>query len=267
MLWNFLHVMFVLSKGNLYEKKFVDEYSLIYPHISPNGKSPHVEFKNDFLIKTKSRADYTQLGYKSNNSFGMLKFIKKLNMRDFSIDIDFSLVNAEKGGRNAGFGFWIDSEPDNASTFYGKKGKVKGFGIIIDMENQPIIKCVDVLGLKGTPLYINKNINHCMVSIEKKKYDFNVKVIINGKSHILYNGVSKLPLDSFFHITSFSGKSNGTININRIFFNKIYFKDGKVYVKGKRSSNFIIIVFGILSLGGLFYYLFSKKEKEFHLKN
>lgn len=245
----------------------MEEYSLVYPHVPSNGKSPNVEFKNDYLIRTKSRSDYTQLGHKHAESFGMIKFTKELGIRDYNVEIDFSLIDGENGGKDAGFGFWIDREPENGPSFCGKSSKIGGMGVFIDSSNQPSIKYVDSLGTRRSLSNISKTSYNIALLIEKRKSNISIKVTHQGKSNILYEGVCKISAESFLYITSFSGKSDSTLNINRILFNRVFQIDNRVYVKGKRKSNTFVIIIGLFSIAGLIYYLLIKREKEFHLKS
>ena len=63
----------VLANFNKYkgsETKFLEDFSLIPPHVGSNGRDDSIEFKNHYLIRSRSKFDYTQLGFKSPETFG-----------------------------------------------------------------------------------------------------------------------------------------------------------------------------------------------------
>lgn len=268
MIINFIFMLEnILCAQKFFERRYVEEFSMISPHVASNGRAPHLEFLNDFLIKTKSKNNYTQLGYKHENSFGMIKFIKSLNFRDFNLEIDFSVSDIEKGGRGAGFGFWIDPNPINAAKSYGKGSFIDGFGVVLDIDKEPTLKFLDNVGPKGSSVQY-KNDNYQSILIEKRKTKITVKLMRLGKPIIIYDGSVKVPADSYFYITSFSGKAKTTLEINRIVFNKVNAINNTVYVQGeKRKYHFPILIFGGVCIGGLVYYLNYKKEKSFHMKS
>lgn len=250
------------------EKKFVEILSLSPPHVASNGRSENVKFFNHYLIKTRSKTDCTQLGYKSENSFGMLKFINPIKAKDFLIETDFSLSDVQKGGNKAGFGFWISDKTENNPDFYGGSQNYNGFGVVVDIKNEPIIRFMINNEFKGQQVPLKGYLSTMTLSIKKKQHTLSVNLFSSGKKFTIYEGKIRLQPEPYFSITSFSGSSKTVMLLQRVFFDKIIRLRSNVYVKGqKRGSSKFIFVVGFICILALAYYLRKKNEKTFELKN
>lgn len=248
---------------------FVDELSLVPPHVTPNGKENSFDFKGEYLIKTRSRNDFTQLGYVSKNSNGMVVSKSPLKYKDFEVVFDFSLNQISKGGPGAGFGFWLTDNITPAKDFYGRNRNFNGVGVVIDIEGAPSIRYVDTTTTKKNAVPIRNPNNDELYSIVMSRREgiFSAKFIANGKEHVLFTGAVKLLKNPFIGITSYSGASTTTLHVERIVTR--FSKSGgkKVYKKGERKGRgTLIILLGGVCIGGLVYYLYQKKPKEFEIK-
>lgn len=261
-------IMYAMAKPKGWETKFLDEFSLIPPHVGANGREDFFDFDNQYVVKTRSRSDFTQLGYSSKGSYGIVKSKKMLKAKNFDILIEFSLRNVSKAGKNAGFGFWLSDTVSNKPTFYGKDPKFNGVGVVIDIEGSPYIRFVDGFGARYSRVPLKSNTEDLSLRFEKKKDNLQVKFINSDKEHILYNGPSRIPRGVFLSITSFSGNSESTLQIDRILTSRIIMVDKPVYVKGEqRKMSKVVLLVGSACIIGLAYYLYQKSPKEMALKN
>lgn len=262
-----LSVLAVESMAN--KGLFVDELSLIPPHVTPNGKENSFDFKGEYLIKTRSRNDFTQLGYVSRNSNGMIVSKSPLKYRDFEVIFDFSLNNISKGGHGAGFGFWLTDSIVPTKDFYGRNRGFNGVGVIIDIEGTPSVRYIDTITTKKSAVPIRSPNNDELYSIvmSRKEGIFTAKFIANGKENVLFTGAVKLLKNPFIGITSYSGTSTSTLNLERIVTRFSKSSGKKIYKKGERNGRGKLIIFlGAVCIGGLVYYLYHKQPKEFEMK-
>ena len=249
--------------------KLVDSLSLIPPHFGANGREDFFDFDNHFLIKTKTRRDHTQLGYRAQNSFGIVKTKESFKFKDIETNIEFTLHDVSKGGKNSGFGFWLIENPENSLDYYGVNRNFKGCGVIIDIEGTPYAKFVDNSNStrKTISLRAPENENF-KIQFSNQNKKFIVKLFISDKENILYEGPVTLPEKVNIAITSFSGSSQSTLRLERIFSQSFLPGPKKKTVRGERKGkNGFIYFIGACSIIGLAYYLYSKERKEFILKN
>ncbi|KAM0680094.1 hypothetical protein GINT2_001787 [Glugoides intestinalis] len=249
---------------------FLAEFSLLPPHVGANGRVDFFNFENEYLVKTRSRRDYTQLGYMAPGSYAAVRSKKELRANDFQIIFDFSFNEISPGGKNSGFGFWIGDAFVNDALFYGIKPNFTGVGAVIDIEASPSIRFIDNVRTPrkiGIPIRsLNNNVYR--VTFSKKANTLTVSFMIDEKEHILHSGNVKLPKSVFFGVTVFSGTSTSTINIERIITNMYRQGSKKKYVKGERKGRSkYIVVLGVSTILGLAYYLYQKDPKDFKLKN
>lgn len=258
----------VLARPKGWETKFLDEFSLIPPHVGANGREDFFDFDNQYAVKTRSRSDFTQLGYNSKNSYGMLRSKKMMKEKNFDMLIEFSLRNVSKGGRNTGFGFWLTDTVSNGPTFYGRDPSFNGVGVVIDIESSPHIRFVDSFGTRYLRVPLKSAFEDLSLRFERKNGILQVKFNNSDKEHILYNGTSKIPRGFFLSITSFSGNSESTLQVDRILTSSIIIVNKPVYIKGeKRKMSKLVLIIGSACIIGLAYYLYQKSPKEMALKN
>lgn len=266
-----LHLATLLAKQHAHsgQTRFLENLSLIPPHVGSNGREDYFEFENHFFVKTKTRRDFTQLGYKEPNTFGMVKTKENFKFKDMDVSFEFGLQDLQKGGKHAGFGFWLTEKADNKAEFYGGSNQFNGCGVVIDIQGTPYAKFVDSSNNfhKGVPIPVSDNeIFRIVFSNRAKK--FNVKLFISDKEHLLYEGPVAMPEKVFLSATSFSGLSKSTLRLERIFSQSFSAPIKKLSVRGERKGrNGFIYLIGVCSIVGLGYYLFHKEQKEFIMKN
>lgn len=263
-------LVFVLANEETEPKTtFLPEFSLLPPHVGANGRVDFFNFENEYLVKTRSRRDLTQLGYRAPGSIAAVYSKKQLRAKDFQITFDFSFNEISPSGKNAGFGFWIGDAIVNEPLFYGIKPSFNGVGAVIDIEASPFIRFVDNVRTRrsGVPIRnITDNIHR--ITFSMKANVLTVSFMIDEKEHVLYSGSVKLPKAVFFGVTAFSGTSASTINIERIITNVYRTGSKRKYLKGERNgrSKYIVVI-GVCTILGLAYYLYKKNPKDFALKN
>lgn len=269
LLFHFVKLLAVSNTKTEKRTKFVDSLSLIPPHVGANGREDYFDFDNHFLVKTKTRRDHTQIGYKSQNSYGIVKTKESFKFKDIETSIEFTLHDISKGGKNSGFGFWLVANPENQPEYYGGNRNFKGCGVILDIEGTPYIKFIDNSNSTRKSISLpspeNENLKIQFSNHNKK---FTIKLFISDKENLLYEGPITLPEKVFIAITSFSGSSKSTLRLERIFSQSFLQGPKKALSKGERKgkSKFIYLL-GALAIVGLAYYLYNKEKKDFLLKN
>ena len=256
------------AKSNI-RTKFLDNLSLIPPHVGANGRGEDFEFDNHYLTKIKTRKDHTQLGYRAPESFGIVKTKENFKFKDMETSIEFTLQDLSKGGKQAGFGFWLVEKPDNQPEFYGGNRSFKGCGVILDIEGTPFFKFIDNTNVnrKGFSLSSLAKNENLKIQISNHNKRFTVKVFVSDKEHLLYEGPVPMPEKVFICATSFSGTSKCTMKLERIFSQSFLPGPKKGVARGERQGKRgIIYLIGVCSIAGLAYYLYSKERKEFVLK-
>jgi len=263
-----IYILAILADATT-ETRMYEAGSLLPPFVALNGVSESFLFEGQYLLKTRSRSDVVQLGYNSRNSTGLLKTKEPIKVKDFSFSIDFSLNFVSQGGKNAGFGFWLIQNPQNIKGFYGNSPNFKGIGVVIDIEGgTPYIRFIDSSASKHQSKALRSEAKALNLKFERKDKKILVKFEEYDKEHVLFSGEVKIPKELYFAVTSFSGKSEAFISINRIVANKILTMNKKIYVKGgKRKLSSVVLVLGSVTILGLVYYLYSKAPKEMAYKN
>ena len=258
----------MLAKEREPQTRFLDAFSLIPPHVGANGREDFFNFYNEYTNKTRSRKDNTQLGYKATESCAAVVAKNKFKPKEYEITFDFGLSNLAKGGKGAGFGFWISDEIINEPKFYGRNSNFHGFGVVIDIENTPFIKFVDNTNMKrtGIPIkYVPEDTYKLIIS--KESGILTAKFVHNVKEHVLHTGAVKVPREAYFGVTSYSGSSTSTLILERVLTNSFASSGKRTAVKGERGGTSIyIVILGVSAIIGLAYYLYQKKPKEFVLK-
>lgn len=250
------------------QAKFIDTFSLIPPHVGANGREDFFDFFNEYVNKTRSRRDCTQLGYKATDSYAAIVSKNKFVPREYEIVFDFGINNASKGGRGAGFGFWLSDQIVNEPRFYGRNQNFNGLGVVIDIESSPYIKFVDSANVRrsGVPIKYSAEDSYKLI-FTRRAGTLTVKFLQNAKEHILYTGAAKIPRESYLGVTSYSGASTCTLTLERIITNSFPYSGKRVPAKGERSGrSMYIVALGVAAILGLAYYLYQKKPKEFELK-
>ncbi|ELA41585.1 uncharacterized protein VICG_01333 [Vittaforma corneae ATCC 50505] len=250
------------------QAKFIDMFSLIPPHVGANGREDFFDFFNEYVNKTRSRRDCTQLGYKAADSFAAIVSKNKFMPREYEITFDFSISNVSKGGKGAGFGFWISDQVINEPRFYGRNQNFSGFGAVIDIENSPYIKFVDSANTRksGIPIKYSAEDSYKLV-FTRRAGTLTIKFLHNAKEHILYTGAAKVPRESYLAVTSYSGASTCTLVLERIITNSFPSSGKKMPAKGERGGRSVyIVILGVAAILSLAYYLYQKKPKEFDLR-
>lgn len=250
-----------------FQTRFLDKFSLVPPHVGANGKEEFFEFLNEYVNKTRSRRDHTQLGYRATNSYGAIVSKNPFSLKEYEVSFDFSIGGLERGGGNgAGFGFWISDTITNVPEFYGRNHHFNGFGVAIDIESgTPVTKFIDTRNLKKGGVSLSNSPNtFYRVIFHKAAGTLTVKIIQNGKENILYTGPMHTSRDSRLSITSYSGTSRGYLILERVITNILPPTIKKETGKGGRSIYIIILGGGAIIY--LVYYLYQKRPKEFTLK-
>jgi hypothetical protein len=264
-----LHLLHTLAKThNEGQSKFLQNLSLIPPHVGANGREDFFDFENHFLVKTKTRRDYTQLGYKEPNTYGIVKTKESFKFKDIDISFEFTLHDLKKAGKNAGFGFWLTEAARSNPDFYGASKSFSGCGVVIDIEGSPTVRFVDAANIfrKGVPLATTENEN-LKIEFSSRGNKFSAKLFASDRESLLYEGPVLMPAKVFLSATSFSGNSTATMRIERIFSQAFIPASKKINIRGERKGRKgIIYVLGACSIIGLAYYLYQKEQKSFDLK-
>lgn len=263
--------VFLLSlttKAQEEETKLLESFSLIPPHVGANGREPYFDFKGDYLIKTRSRKDYTQIGYAAKESSGAILSKEQIRNNDIQIIIDFYLKDVSAGGNESGFGFWLCDEINHEQGFYGRNRKFNGVGAVIDLKgSSPYVKYVDSHGVHKSGVYLKKNNDEIYrIIFTKKGGELTVQLVLHDQKHTLYSGKVKIPRRLKVGVTGYTGNSTTTIQVIRLITNSLTGKK-VTYVKGNREGKSgIIMVFGVVAILALAYYLYQREKKDFELK-
>lgn len=263
----FYYILSILGKSenNLNaETSYQDRFSLMHPHVSDNGRSDFYTYGGQYLVKTRTRSDYTQLGLLHPNTKGFVQMKEPLKHKNFKFEIEFSL---ESEGDGDGCGFWF-SDPLSLGDYYGRNGGFKGIGVIIDTKKKPYIKFVDTAQptlSKTTSISLDGNM--CDLVFENLGGKMHVKFFSNDNEYPIYSGVSNFSPSYVFGVSHSTGQSSSVLRINNIV-GYTLIKPKNVYVKGEtRKSRKLVFFVGFCCIGGLFYYLYNKQAKSFAMKN
>lgn len=266
-----LHLLQILTAGvprSNNHSRFNERFSLIPPHVSANGREEFFNFLNEYSNKTRSRRDHTQLGYEAPDSFAAIVSKSVFTPREYEVVFEFSMHLAGKGGRGAGFGFWLTTDIQNEAGNYGRNPAYHGAGVVIDLEGGPQIRFVDGTSTKRSAAPI-KHLpeDTYKVILQRKAKTFTAKFVQNGKESVLYSGSVKMPRDVYLGVTSYSGKSSSTLRIERIITNMWAFGSRDREMKKDRGGRSVyIVLIGVFAILGLVYYLLRKKPKELIFK-
>lgn len=268
-LFHTFQILAVVSTRELsMHTRFNEKFSLIQPHVGANGRVDFFNFMNEYSNKTRSRKDCTQLGYRASESFGAIVSKNFFTLKDYEISFEFGLNITGKAGKGAGFGFWITDEIKNVPENFGRNAGFRGFGVVIDIENNPQIRFVDAANLYRTGVqikYIPEETYRLI--IQRKSGTVTAKFVQNGKETLLYTGNVKVPREAYLGITSYSGKSSSTLLLEKMLTNVIPTSSEGAHVRKDRGGRSIyIIILGIGAICGLVYYLLKKKPKELIFK-
>lgn len=263
----FVPILSVFAKTDIHtdaEAHFIEKLSLLHPHVSENGRNDFYNYDGHYLIKSRTRSDYSQLGYDHMNTAGIVQMKEPLKHRNFKFEIEFSL-EPQQGG--IGSGFWI-SEPLSVGEYYGRNSNFKGIGVIIDTKNRSFARFIDT----SQPA-LNKTVNIKLSSkinelvLENIGNKLHVKLYIDGTEYLIYSGIAKINPSYVFGISHATGGSTSPLKINGIAGFQLA-KKKPVYVKGEAPKSRKLVLFvGFSCILGLMYYLYTKQAKDISMKN
>lgn len=240
------------------ESHYKVEYSLAQPHVADNGRNAYYAMDGEYTVVTHSSNSFVQLGYRSPNTSGILQMKTPIKKKAFKLEINFECIS----NTDNAFGFWISS-PLSSGNYYGRNVDFSGVGIVVNNNSKLSMQVINKTGVqtKSSKLFYPKlQPSNNKLIIEYISGILTVKLSNFKDNILLYNEKVHLNNTMVFGISNSNGKSIHPLIIRNIS-GYLLTKLPPKFVKGSGKSNSnLIVFFGICTILGLVYYLYSKQS-------
>ncbi|KAI5152009.1 hypothetical protein ENBRE01_2498 [Enteropsectra breve] len=265
MFWLSLVRHLAAQSAGKYDTKFMSEHSLMAPHVGENGKNNSYDFDGKYSVIKTERLGHVQLGYQAAHTGGLIQLKTPLKKKNFRYELEFL---HEPEATSGSFGLWI-SEPMTSGEFHGRNGNFKGMGIIVRRGSYVTAQVVS--SSDSVPKTPAKNVamspGLSILIVECHSGHMKVKMSSGGHSTIIYDGKAHTNPSYIVGVSASTGASVHPVLIK----NLIGYSLNKLpnsYVKGEGSRNNKLVIFaGLVAIGGIIYYLYTRQNKEVIFKS
>lgn len=262
----FARALFLLAKIARAEEtdRFLHRASLPQPHVGENGRCLSYEYDGEYVVTAHTNQNFSQLGYISERSRGIIKSIEPLKPKNYRIDVQFTFA-----GRNSetNAGFWLSEKPE-IGHMYGSTSSYNGIGVLLSNKNSLVATVVDSeKKMRAKQTKLGSSASSYMLTLRKEEKKLLVSLKVGRESHILYDGPCSLPQGCHFSITSDTGIGTSPL---RIFSISVYSipRTRRKFMKGEtRKNSWIILMIGFICIAWLARYLYQGRSKTFAAKS
>jgi mannose-binding lectin 2 len=137
---------------------------LYSPGVDENGRSHRMNFYNDYVITTYSRAPtYTQLAYEGSDSTGALITKASLPSDQFRIDVQFAISSSSDTDEGDGFAVWLTKDAEfRSGGCFGRSEDFDGLLVAVDLKKNSARsdqKFPFIGAVCGNNLHYNNDVN------------------------------------------------------------------------------------------------------------